>query len=268
MGGSEELAKKLQNPVADLISVPLQFNFEFGGGVDIPEAHPLLRLLPPPAARLANRLLHDDRTQAERYLLNIQPVIPISLTEDWNLISRTILPVLWQDDVLGTTSQGGLGDTVQSLFLSPKSTDPFIWGAGPVFLLPTATDDSLGSERWGMGPTGVILKQSGPWTYGALANHIWSFARDDEREEVNLTFLQPFLSYTTKTATTFNMNTESTYDWDEDQWTVPVQAGVSQLLKVGKQPISLGLFGRYWAEGPDSAPDWSLRFVFTFLFPK
>jgi|CXWL01.1.fsa_nt_gi hypothetical protein len=267
-GGDAGLAKKLQNPVADLISVPLQFNFEFGGGVDIPERHPLLRLLPRPAARFANRLFGDDRDQATRYVLNVQPVIPISLSEDWDLISRTILPVLYQDDFLGTTSQGGLGDAVQSFFFSPKKAEPFIWGAGPVFLLPTATDDSLGSERWGMGPTGVILKQTGPWSYGVLANHIWSFARDDDRKEVNLTFLQPFLSYTTKTATTFSLNTESTYDWDDHQWTVPIQTGVSQMLKIDKQPVSLGLFGRYWAEGPDSAPDWSLRFVFTFLFPK
>ena len=119
-----------------------------------------------------------------------------------------------------------------------------------------------------MGPTGVILKQSGPWTYGALANHIWSFARDDDSNEINATYLQPFLSYTTKTATTFLVNTESTYDWIEDQWTVPLLAGVGQIVKIGRLPVQFQLGGQYWAEGPDSAPDWSMRFVVTFLFPK
>jgi len=267
-GGGADLAKKLSNPVADLISVPFQMNFNFGGGFDIPERHPLLRLLPRPAARFANRLLGEDRDQAFRFLMNVQPVIPISLSQDWNLISRTIVPVVVQDDLIGTTSQGGLGDTLQSFFFSPKSAEPFIWGAGPVFLLPTATDDSLGSERWGMGPTGVILKQTGPWTYGALANHIWSFARDDSRNEINSTYLQPFLAYTTKTATTFTLNTESTYDWIEDQWTVPLFAGVAQLVKLGKLPAQFQLGSQYWVEGPDSAPDWSMRFAVTFLFPK
>ena len=267
-GGDADLAKKLSNPIADLISVPFQMNFNFGGGFDIPERNPLLRLLPGPVARFANRLSGDDRDQAFRFLMNVQPVIPISLSEDWNVISRTIVPVLYQDDLLGTTSQGGLGDVVQSFFFSPKKSEPFIWGAGPVFLLPTATDDSLGSERWGMGPTGVILKQTGPWTYGGLANHIWSFARDDSRKEVNATYLQPFLAYTFKTATTIAVNTESTYDWIENQWTVPLFAGVGQIVKIGKLPVQFQLGGQYWAEGPDSAPDWSMRFQVTFLFPK
>lgn len=267
-GGDADLAKKLSNPVADLISVPIQINFNFGGGFDIPERNPLLRLLPRPAARLANRLLGDDRDQAFRILMNVQPVIPISLSQDWNVISRTIVPVVYQEDFLGTTDQGGLGDTLQSFFFSPKSTEPFIWGAGPVILLPTATDDSLGSERWGMGPTGVILKQDGPWTYGALANHVWSFARDDDRNEVNSTYLQPFLAYTFKTATTVTLNTESTYDWIEHQWTVPLFAGVAQIVKIGKLPVQFQLGSQYWVEGPDSAPDWSVRFAVTFLFPK
>lgn len=274
---SEDLAKQLQNPLADLISVPFQSNFDFGGGVDIPSGLGrgfLTRALPRGPARLASRLLNfalrdePDRDQTFKYLLNFQPVIPIALNDKWNVISRTILPVVYQDDVLGASSQGGLGDTVQSFFLSPKSAEPFIWGLGPVFLFPTATDDSLGAERWGMGPTGVILKQKGPWTYGILANHLWSFARDDNRPEVNATLLQPILSYTFKTATTLSFNTESTYDWVADQWTVPLIGGVSQLVKIGKLPVSLGINGKYYVEGPDGAPDWGMRFTMTFLFPK
>jgi hypothetical protein len=236
----ENLAKKLVNPVADLISVPFQFNYDEGFGPK----------------------------EAGRVLLNVQPVIPFSLNQDWNIISRTILPVVYRESLAtGIDSKFGLGDTVQSLFLSPKQSRP-IWGIGPVILLPTATDDVLGSEKWGAGPTGVVLVQEGPWTYGILANHIWSFAGDDDRDEVNATFLQPFLAFTTRTATTFTINTESTYDWNAEQWTVPVNAQVTQLLKLGNQPVSIGVGGRWYAEAPDGGPEWGVRFVFTILFPK
>ncbi len=269
-----DLAKQLQNPIANLISVPFQFNFEFGGGVDVPQQRlPRLvrRLLPGLRSRLAvgafRRAGREDRGQARRYTLNLQPVIPIDLSDDWLVISRTILPVTYQDDVFGTSDRGGMGDVVQSFFFSPKDSD-VTWGVGPVFLLPTATDDVLGSERWGIGPTGVILKQDGPWTYGMLANHIWSFARDDQRSEVNATLLQPFMSYTFEDSTTLGLNTEATFDWNTDEWTVPVQASVGKVFKFGEQPVNLSLAGRYWVEGPESAPDWSVRFIVTFLFPK
>lgn len=236
-----DLAKQLSNPVADLISVPVQSNLDFGIGP-------------------------GDGT---RWTTNIQPVIPIGLNDDWNVISRTILPVI---DVEGTQLGGvgdefGLGDVVQSFFFSPKTSDP-IWGVGPVFLLPTATDSVLGGEKWGVGPTAVVLKQDGPWTYGALANHLWDFAGDDSRASVNATFLQPFLSYTTPAATTFTANIESTYDWQRNQWNVPVNVVVSQLLTVGDQPIQV--FGglRYYLEKPTGGPEWGLRFGVTFLFPK
>jgi hypothetical protein len=238
-----ELAKQLENPVAALISVPFQSNFDF---------------------RLGRQ--HDGF----RYTLNIQPVIPIELTEYWNLISRTILPVIHQSDVVGDSSQTGLGDTVQSFFLSPKEPGwgGIIWGVGPALLLPTATDDVLGSGKFGLGPTAVLLKQEGPWTFGFLANHIWSVAGDSDRSDVSSTFLQPFLAYTTATKTTFGINTESTYDWEAEQWTVPINVTVSQLLRLGSQVISLSLGGRYYAERPSGGPDWGLRFVVTFLFPK
>jgi hypothetical protein len=238
-----ELAKKLQNPIASLISVPLQNNFDFGAGPD------------------------DDGFQ---YLVRIQPVIPISLNENWNVISRTILPVVYQDDTLGTSSQSGLSDTLQSFFFSPKAptSSGWIWGAGPVFQLPTATDDLLGQEKWGVGPTAVVLKQESGWTYGALVNHVWSFAGDSDRADVSNTFLQPFLSYTTSKHTTFALNTESTYDWERDQWAVPLNFMVQQLVKFGTQPIAFQLGYRYYAEKPDDGPDWGLRFTATFLFPN
>lgn len=192
------------------------------------------------------------------------------MSEDWNLISRTILPVVYQENIIGTTSQGGLSDTSESLFFSPKAptSGGWIWGAGPVLLLPTATDDRLGTEKWGVGPTAVLLKQQNGWTYGALANHIWSFAGESGRDYVSATYLQPFVTYTTKKFTTFGFNTESSYDWNNRQWTVPLNVSVGQLLKIGKQPMQFTFGVRYYADKPSGGPDWGLRFNITFLFPK
>ncbi len=239
-----DLAKKLSNPVASLISVPFQFNYDSGYG-------PL---------------------DGDRAVLNIQPVIPISINDDWNVISRTILPVIWQNDIAGNSgSQFGLGDITQSFFFSPKEPGPggIVWGAGPVFLLPTATDTMLGSGKWGLGPTAVVLKQDGPWTYGALANHIWSVAGNSDRPDISSTFLQPFISYTTPDAWTFSLNTESTYDWKNDQWAVPINFSVAKLLKFGEQPMSFQVGARYWAEAPENGPNgWGFRAGITFLFPQ
>ena len=236
-----ELAKKLQNPVADLISVPIQNNWDFGIG---------------PA-------------NAMKYTANIQPVIPVHISEDWNLIIRTILPVIYAESpVAGGANHSGLGDTTQSFFLSPKEpVDGWILGAGPVLYYPTATDSALGAGKWGAGPTIVVLRQEHGFTYGILANQIWSYAGWGS-QNVNATFLQPFLSYTTKTYTTFGMNTESTYNWQASQWTVPLNFTVQQLLKIGKQPIAFQLGYRYYAQRPAGGPDWGLRFDVTFLFPE
>jgi len=243
-GASADLAQQLSNPVASLIQVPVQNNFEWGWGLD---------------------------GNGFRYTANIQPVVPIALNNDWNMISRTILPVIAQNGVTGPgTSQFGLGDVVQSLFFSPRapSSSGVIWGAGPVFLVPTATDRALGGGKWGAGPTGVILKISGPVTYGALANHIWSMAGKDDRADVSATFVQPFVSYTTRSATTWSLNSETTYDWLGDNWLIPINASVSQLVVIGRQPVSIGGGVRYWVESPTGGPDWGLRFNVSLLFPK
>jgi hypothetical protein len=134
-------------------------------------------------------------------------------------------------------------------------------------LYPTATHPFLGGGQWGLGPTLVVLKQEGPWTVGALANHIWSVGGDSDREDISSTFLQPFVAYTTKTHTTFTVNAESTYNWVTNEWTVPLNLSVSQVLKIGKQPVSIQLGGRYYAEGPEGSPDWGARLVFTLLYP-
>ena len=239
------LAKELSNPVAALISVPLQSNWE-------------------------QKIGPDDR--GSRYTLNLQPVIPISIGEDWNLISRTILPIVDQWGIVpGADSQFGLSDTVQSLFFSPKAptANGLIWGAGPVFLLPTATDELLGSEQWGAGPTAVGLVQKGPWTLGLLANHIWSFAGPRDRADINATFIQPFVTYTTPTAWTFTLQTESTYDWEGEQWNVPIAAQVAKLTKIGGQLVQFQAGPRYYAASTDTGPvGWALRFNVVLLFPQ
>ncbi len=236
---ADELAKQLSNPIASLISVPFQYNIDAGIGPD-----------------------GDGISQT----LNIQPVIPISVSERWNVISRTIVPVKWETDIF-PRDVFGLGDTTQSLFLSPKAPGPggVIWGVGPVFALPTATDKLLGSGQFGIGPTGVALVQKGPWTIGGLANHVWSV---DENTEVNATFLQPFLSYALGGGQTVTLNTESTFNWNTDQATVPINAQYTKVFTIGKQPVSFQLGGRVYVNRPEGGPDWGGRAAFTLLFPK
>lgn len=182
------------------------------------------------------------------------------------------MPIISQDDIFpGAGSQFGLGNTVQSLFFSPKAVvNGITWGAGPVFYVPTNTDDLLGPEKWGAGPTAVALWQGSGWTVGALANHIWSFAGDDEVTDINATFVQPFISYTTADAWTFTLNTESTYDWEAEEWSVPINVIGSKLVTFGSQPVSLFVGARYWAVSPeDVGPEgFGVRAGMTFLFPK
>jgi hypothetical protein len=241
---ADALAKQLSNPVSSLISVPLQLNWDTGMGAS---------------------------GDGERWTLNAQPVIPMSISEHWTLISRTIVPLIAQSDVIDADSQSGLGDITQSLFFSPKEPTAagWVWGAGPAFLLPTATDDLLGAEQWAIGPTAVVLKQTpAGWTYGALVNHLWSVAGADGRADVNATLLQPFLAKVLGQGRTLTLNSETTYDWSAGHWNVPINCVYTKVTLLGKHRISWGGGARVYLESPDGGGDWGLRVVVTLLLPQ
>jgi hypothetical protein len=240
--GDADLANKLSNPISDLISVPFQFNHDCCYG---PE-------------------------DGGRFLLNIQPVVPIRLDPDWTLIVRTILPVINQTETMpGTGDHFGLGDTTQSFFFSP-TPEPggLIWGAGPAIYWPTASNTYLGPRKWGAGPTIVVLKQASGWTYGILANHIWSFGGETETPDVDSTFLQPFIVYGWPDSTTLGLNTESTYNWVTREWTVPINLTLGHIFRLGMRPVNFQIGARYYAATPQDGPRWGIRFAMTFLFPS
>ena len=248
---AEDVAKKLANPVAAMISVPIQANYQPNMGID---------------------------DKGSQWLTNVQPVIPLSLNDDWNIISRTIIPLVSKDTgIPGEDRINSVGDIVQSAWFSPTSpTDSgWIWGVGAAALIPT--DTQISSEKWGIGPTGLALKQDGPWTYGGLFNHLWSFAGSDINDpisgdvlnNVNQTFMQPFLTYITPQSVTFALNTESTYDWEREQWTVPINFAVTKVMKIGNQLISVGGGVTYWAEAPENGPEgFGVRLLLVLIFPK
>ena len=244
------LQEQAQNPIADVVSVPLQNNVNYNSG-DL------------------------ERTG---YTLKIQPVMPVTLDADWNLINRVIAPVMAQPKRFeGDESEFGLGDLTLQFFFSPSKpvvSETFgsvSWGVGPNVLLPSATSGRLGSEKWGAGPALVAFASKGSWTYGALLTQTWSFAGDSSREEVNLLTVQPILNYNLSDGWSLGSSPIVTADFEEadsDVWTVPVGGGVSKLTRIGGAPVRFQLRGYHNVARPNGASDWQAQFEVRLLFPK
>ena len=241
---TEDLRKAAQNPVASMISVPFQNNTDFNIGP-------------------------DNKT---KNTLNIQPVWPFELNDEWNLITRTILPLVSQPALLpGQERTFGLGDTTLTAFLSPKEHGKIAWGAGPMFLLPTATDDMLGADKWGLGISGVALTVIDKWTIGALVSNIWSVAGSGDND-INLFTLQYFVNYNLEGGWYLVTAPINTANWEADsdnQWTVPLGGGAGRVFNIGKQPVNAQLSAYYNVETPDNfGAEWQMRAQIQFLFPK
>lgn len=239
---ASELAKQTQNPIASLISFPLEGNWDMGVG---------------------------DR-EATSTLLNIQPVVPFAISPSTNVILRVIMPLTSKPSSDADGGRiNGLGDIVFSAFLSPAKSGRVIWGAGPVLLLPSATNGALGTEKFGVGPTAVVLVQPGKWTIGLLANQIWSTSGASDREDVNTTYLQPFIVYNLEGGLSVGVAAEATGNWnaDDGQWSSPLLFDVSKVTMLGRRPVKLK-FAAGPTFGPASGPDWRFRFQANFLFPR
>jgi hypothetical protein len=244
-GGDEtELAKASQNPIANMISIPLQSNINLNYGQD------------------------RDKSQIVN---NFQPVIPFSLNKDWNLITRTIIPVIYTEF---PAYQTGLGNVQFTGFLSPAKPSKFIWGVGPVLQFPTHTDTFLGSDKWSGGPSAVGLTIQGPWVVGILAQNIWSYAGPPTTRDnptVNQFLVQPFINYNLPKGWYLTASPVITADWKaagSDQWTVPVGGGFGKIFKIGKLPFNANVAAYYNTIRPDIGPDWTIRAQLTLLLPK
>ena len=238
-----ELAKKLSNPVAYLISVPFQNNTDVGIGT----------------------------YNGWRNTMNFQPVIPIKLNTKINLISRVVLPIISQHSITGEGKiQDGVSDALVSAFFSPaEAKNGLVWGVGPVFLVPTASNDFLGTKKFCVGPTALVLKQTNGWTIGALANQIWSVAGDDKRSDINQMYLQPFLIYNWKSGAGLGVASEITQNWEANTTNVYIIPNISGITKLGTQIVSLSIGPRIQASAPEGFESaFGIRAALTFVFPK
>ncbi len=244
-----DLRAAVQNPISSLVSLPFKFTFDYGA------------------------------TNGDGTILNIQPVYPVT-KGNWNYVSRLILPVASVDGAISTPdnpnprgkeSASGLGDTNYSLYLSPVKYGKVIWGVGPSIMMPTASDDQLGSGKWSAGITGVALTQPGWGTMGILGRHLWSFAGDDNRSDVNQSLVEPFANYNLDKGWFLITDIIITANWEapsNQTWTVPLGGGAGRIYKIGNQAVNNRIEFYYNVEKPDSAPDWTWAFTFQFLFPK
>jgi len=238
-----DLAKAAQNPVANMISLPLQNNVNTGIGP-------------------------DNETQN---ILNIQPVWPVTLNTDWNLITRTIIPVISQPNIYtGDGREDGLGDINFTAFFSPAKASAVIWGVGPTFVLPTATDDALGADKWSVGASAVVLAMPGKWVVGSLFSNIWS-VDGSGANDVNFFTWQYFINYNLANGWYLTTAPIITANWEADSdntWTVPFGGGAGKIFRIGKQPVNAQISAYYNVEAPVNGPEWQYRFQLQFLFPK
>ena len=241
-GADNSLAKAAQNPVGDLISLPLQNNMQFGVGPD------------------------DDILN----VLNIQPVYPIELNDDWNLITRTILPVISSPYPVGDRSNG-IGDVNTTLFFSPSAPGKVIWGLGPVLSFPTASEEALGTDKYTAGISAVVLTMPGNWVIGALAAQSWDYAGDSDAASVNNFLFQYFVTYNFPSGWYFTSSPIMTAKWDApsgQKWSIPVGGGAGKIVRFGKLPVNINSQLFWYVEKPDGGPDWEWRLQFQFMFPK
>jgi hypothetical protein len=220
---------------------------------------------------LQNNFLFQEDTGDLLYNLNVQPVVPFSLNEDWNLITRTIIPFFAVESAPAGFDSVGLGDITTSLFFSPAKSGGVIWGAGPILSFPTATDDLFGTGKWSAGPAAVALTMRGPWVFGVLANNVWSYAGDGDRRSVNALLVQPFVNYNLDAGWFLTSSPVITSNWKADsneRWTVPLGGGFGRVFPIGRQPVNTSFQAFYNVERPTGGPEWSVRFNFQFLFPR
>lgn len=237
----DELARKVSNPASFMISVPVHSNFDFG--------------------RWA-----DGRVQS--FSLDVEPVIPIALNADWNLISHTDFPIAYSNPAGSGDRDFGLGDIAQNLSFTPSTHGALIWAVGPKFSFPTATREEFGSGKFSIGPSGLLLLQAGHFTVGTSASHMWSVLGPSDREDVSQTEVQPFIAWHFDGGRTILANIDASYDWTADEWNLPVAVSYSKIVKLGDQTVSLSLGAKYWLEGPKDGPEWGLTAGVTFPFPQ
>jgi hypothetical protein len=241
---SSNIAKQAQNPIARLISVPFENDFNPQTGIK-----------------------KDDS-----YVLQMKPVVPFKLSNDWNLITRTIIPVIQVPDLTSRISGvTGIGDVSLSLFLSPTKASHIIWGVGPIVSIPTASENILGTKKLSIGPTAVVLRSQGHWLFGTLVNNVFSVAGPSARADVNQMVMQPFVNYNFRHGLYLTSSPIVTADWEKqrsERWVVPVGGGVGKIVRVGALPVNM--YTQFFSnvEHPQGTTNWSARFQVQLLFPK